>query len=733
MRQTSQAWREAIVGSPRYMELAAKVGLFDPDEVILPVTSSPEALWSRSEQLHDERIDDPARYATLEGNRWLLDRSFELFPDDYSVPGDMGYASAELSGPEGQLEGAFVQLNFTGVSILQACSVVFDGDPVDGVPTDFTVDVLAGGVSFYSRKFTGNVQRQASLSGFRVYNPDAIRITVERWSLPLRRVRLVEIFSGYFERWIPDNLAAFTATLQGQFSCLSQPYGSVRVSIDNADRRYEPRKKDSIFQSIEERQGVDIYLGCETANGMEWLRLGVFYLAGDGWKASSNEITISWYLVDIIGLLSERTFIVPDTLPTTLSGWLQALVSQLGPNFSSRWHADPAYADRPVEANSREDVTNKKCKDILRWICQASGTWPRARQEDGHLTAEPLWNQGNRYDLDNLEAYPEVKANRSLAALIFRLADENNTEYVVSGNAASSEDTVTIANPFLHTRDQALAAARLILSQYGGNILELTGRGDPSSEIGDVDTVWLDESAAVAARRMSQTFQFQDGVMQGCRSTLLQADGSYLYTEFAIMDADDGVFAAVDGVTEYRLVLSDGGQGGGLGEDGFVRGEGVLPGHDVAAGFGDPGPDGSGGRVWFGVIHLNPGQIVPYHRGRGGTPSIQPGEPGEAGEPSTFGVYSSANGTVYPNGYTDIANGQTFCRAGVAAPLPGSGDGGAGGAGGDPGQGYWRQLFWPDGRPRGWEFVITQAPGKGKPGVPGASGFIMVSWDKPKG
>ena len=135
--------------------------------------------------------------------------------------------------------------------------------------------------------------------------------------------------------------------------------------------------------------------------------------------------------------------------------------------------------------------------------------------------------------------------------------------------------------------------------------------------------------------------------------------------------------------------------------------------------------------MWYGTIKLNPGETVSYHRGRGGAASGKAGVAGAMGEHSTFGVYSSANGTLYPGGYTDIAHGQTFCRTGVAVPLPGSGDGGKGGDGGEPGAGYWEQLFWEDGRPRGWHFEVTKPPGPGKPGVAGASGFIMVTWAKP--
>ena len=68
-------------------------------------------------------------------------------------------------------------------------------------------------------------------------------------------------------------------------------------------------------------------------------------------------------------------------------------------------------------------------------------------------------------------------------AVTFRLADGEGTEFVVSGNSTSSEKTVTIITPFLHTAEQALAAARLILAQYGGNVYETAGRGDPAGEI----------------------------------------------------------------------------------------------------------------------------------------------------------------------------------------------------------------------------------------------------------
>lgn len=701
MIDATSAFRSAIVGKTRRIYLKAVVDISDPDMTIGTVTSSGLAPWSKLAQLTDKDISAPLRYATLEKNRWLLDGSFAIFPDDYQIAGEIGTASEALSGADGTFSTpAWTQLSFANVSVLQACSIFFSSDPLDGVPEDFTVDILVDGVSYHTETYTGNTQSAVKISGFTVYTPDAIKITVTKWSLPYRRMRTVEIIPGYYEQWSENMLASFSVQQQGDVSCLTLPYGMLKMAMNNKSRMFEPRSKSGLFQSIEERQGVEAYIGVRLADGtVEYKRVGVFYQYSDGWKTGDNGLTMQWDLVDIIGLLADRAYLAPTVLPITLSGWIASLVAQLGTNFADRYTVDADYADLAVTASSRAAVSGKKCGDILRWACMATGTWPRADAETGKLAVEPLWNQGSKITLENLVNYPTMKANQSLASLIFHLSD--GTEYVVSGNSTSSEKTMTIENPFLHTQAQALTAARLILSCYGGNQLELTGRGDPSSEIGDVDTVWLDESSATAARRIYQTFQFSDGVLQGCQSKLLQADGSYLYTERAVF-TESGSWTAPAGKTRLRVILVGHGGNGTAGADGDF---------DAA---GADGTDGLGGLVWSDTIQINEQQTFAI----------------TIGEVSTFGVYSSANGQRYPNGYTDIQSGDSFARTGVAVPKSGTGDGGKGGRGGNKGERHKEKQYHPDGSPAGSRWIVDVEPGKGTPGVAGVAGCVVVYWDK---
>lgn len=703
MIKSGQAYRAAITGDARRILLRAVIDIISPDIVFGVGETSGQILWSKLEQLHDKVFGNPTKYATLERDRWALDGTWDIFPDDPTqAVGQMGYIGNVLSGADGTFSTPpWVELQFSGVSVLQACSVYFPGNDYDGFPEDFTVEVKQGGTAYHTRTYTGNTASSVSLEGFTVNNPDAIRVTVTKWSRPSRRMRVVEIVPGVYEGWDGGMIAEFSVKQQGNIAATALPYGTCTLKIDNLSRRFEPRSKNGLFQSIEERQGIDVSLGVRLADGTdEYKRLGIFYQYSGGWKTGDNGLTMQWNLVDIIGLLANREFLAPATLPTTLGGWIGALAAQLGVNFQDRWHVDPNYTALPVTVRTADDLQGKSCGDILRWVCQATGTWPRADASTGDLTAEPLWSEGNKVTLDNLNGYPVMRANGDVAALIFTLNDGAGTKYIVSGNATSSSETVSIDNPFIKTQAQALAAARLILATYGGNVLDLTGRGDPSSEIGDVETVWLDESSATTARRVMQTFQFSSGVMQGCQSQLLQADGAFLFTERQIITRS-GTWKAPAGKKSLRVILVGKGGNGTGGTDGTWE----CAGND--------GTDGLGGLVWAGTININDQQAFEV----------------SLGEHTVFGAYSSANGKRYENGYTDVASGDSFARTGVKYPRPGTGDGGAKGLGGVKGER--EKIKWKDESGASHSYwKVYQEPGLGQAGTPGALGCVVVYYDK---
>ena len=712
MISSTSAYQDAVVADTRRIYLKVIVDISDPDLVFGAITYSGIASDVCVPGQVEDKVFQLVPYGTLETDRWILDGTMQIFPDSPSqLREQAGFIGDVLSGEDGTYETpVWVKIQFENVSILQACSVYFPTAEYDGVPDTFKVEIFQGGTAYYTKNFTGNTESTFHLDGFTVMNPDAIRVTVSKWSRSDRRLRVVEIVPGVYEDWTGDMIASFSVKHQGDVSCMTLPYGTCSIKMDNLSRRFEPRSKDGIFQSIEERQNIDVQMGVRLEDGTdEYKRLGRFFQYSGGWKTGDNGITMQWSLVDIVGLLQSREFIPPSSLPTTLSGWVSALVAQLGENFEDMYSVDPNYSNISASVNSQDDVLGMKCGDILRYVCMATGTWPRADAETGKLAVEPLWNQGNKITLDNLQSYPTIKANEDVAALIFKLNDGNDTQYIVSGNSTASSETKSIQNPFIKTEEQALTAAKMILATYGGNRIETTGRGDMTSEIGDVDTVWLDESSATTARRIQQTFALNDSVLKDCQSILLQADGAFLFEGMEVLTESGQWTAPEEAGTTLRVILVGGGNGGNTGADGTWE----AP--------GENGEDGVGALIWAGTIQINPQQTFDVTIGRGG--GI-----GQDGTATVFGQYSSANGQRYSPSYTDVASGNAYGRTGVQSPAPNTGDGGKGGEGGIKGNRHEESFTFPGGGGTRW--VIDNYPGEGQPGKPGASGCVVIYWDK---
>lgn len=141
------------------------------------------------------------------------------------------------------------------------------------------------------------------------------------------------------------------------------------------------------------------------------------------------------------------------------------------------------------------------------------------------------------------------------------------------------------------------------------------------------------------------------------------------YDTFEILTGT-GTWTAPKGAKNARAVLIGGGDGGTNGKNGTGGRNGHVTGNPSAEGKGgkggEPGTPGNGGKIL--QIEIDATQSYAYKSGVGGAV-------GELGTATTFGAFSSANGTANDNGYTDIINKKTYARKG----LPGV----AGGDGGD--------------------------------------------------
>lgn len=522
----SEEYSKAVNADVRRTYIRAILNLVSPNITYGAVTGSEQdADYSRPEQASDGVIDSGDTYQTLEWNRLTLDGSTKIFPDTVSeIVGQVGIVGAELCDGAGRFATPQTfTLPFRDSGVVQACSLIFSSDVNNGTARDFTLEILKGDAVLYAKTYADNHAGRVIAEGFTLNDPTAIRVSITRWTIPYRHVRITELLPGLNETWNNDIFSAMSIAQQANFTNLALPYGTCTLEIDNSDKRFEPRNKNSFFRSIEARQGILISIGVRLRDkNVEYMPIGKYYQFSGGWETSNNDLSIRWDLIDIIGMLTDRDFVVPEALPTTLEGWAEAVTSQLGVGFAKMYTVDDRFAQTPVTAKSTEAVTGKKCGDIIRYMCMATGTYASADVYTGRLRIRTLPESGTTLTLDNLASYPTTRGNDDIGALLFTLSD--GTQVMFAGTEAASNESTLIENPFLHTVEAAEAAAAEILRFYGGNQIECSGRGDPSTELGDIDKIELGEGTVATGRRIAQTFVYESGVLQNCQSLYLEIE-----------------------------------------------------------------------------------------------------------------------------------------------------------------------------------------------------------------
>lgn len=524
MQSATNEYAAAIDAGYRRILPRAIIDIIDPDIIYGSVTSSGQSWVSTPEQLHNKAFDTPVKYMSLEPNRCLLDGSFALYPDNASdIADENGFVGDVLSREDASFQShPWVQLNVSNLSIMQACSIHFTKNACDGVGTDFVVQVYSGDAISYQKQVTGNIDASVYFDGFTANNVTAIRVTFSKWSIPGRFPRLVEIVPGIYESWEDNTLYSIDVMHETAFNCMSVPYGTCTIQVLNKGKRFNPYNKAGLFKSIEERQAISVAMGVETNTGAEYIPLGMYYQKSGGWETDAYGLTIQFKLVDIVGLLADRDFVTPAVLPSTLSGWIAAIVAHLGASFAKRYEVDASLSSVAMTADA-EDLKNATCGTVLRYACMAAQAAFRADAITGKLRVfVPDSTSGVSIGADNMNSYPKNQPTDSIADIKFRLADTNNTEYTVNGTLVASDKSLSISNPFIRTQSQADTAAQYILSWYGKTQFTVYGRGDMRSELGDVDRFWTGFDDIASGRRYKQQFKISNGVMKNVPSYLLE-------------------------------------------------------------------------------------------------------------------------------------------------------------------------------------------------------------------
>lgn len=726
MINTSQKYAAGIVADSRRQTVRAVFDMVDPDALVSGVSTNSESPISLTAQAAVRgKGETEQTIACFESNYWILDGTRDLRPDNPADrEGQVGWESGALSGSDGSFSAPYpyIELDIDGASILQAVSIVFTDRPLNGHPVDFTIQLWSGDTLLITTEKNGETDGGVIVvDGFTVHYPTRVRLTVKKWSIPGRRVRVPRFMLGLYEDWDAKTIQSVDVYTEVTFSGLKIPYSTCTVKIYNENHRFDPYAPNSLFASIEDRQSVKIEYGLYMDDGtIEWIPAGTYYQQSAGWKL--QDLTVSWDLLDIIGVLTKRKFEVPDVLPTTLSGWLEALMDSTGVNFADRYTVDADVASLELSA-SAADVEGKTCGEILRFLCMATNTWPRQEFSTGKLRVGKItYTDGNKITLDNMSSYPTMSANDDISDITFELDDGSVT---FPGNNTNSEVSLSVNNPFVHTTDDARKAVISCMFEYGGRSFVVNHRGNPSSECGDIQSVETQFDSIISARLYKQQLTLDNGVMRNVPSELVQSPNDSVYQNKTILTGS-GTWTAETAGT-IKLTIIGGGNGGMGGGGGNMHHQGWSAPEDNTGGIG-----GDGGGVFIIEIQASEGQEFDYACGTGGYGGSkggvgQDGSHGGAGTASTFGAFSSANGTVYSVGIMDIATGAVYAQRGGDYGAKIDGKNGSGGSGGKMGKNG--MTVTRTNKETGQSYdVVKSRPTAGEFGQPGQPGCIIVEW-----
>lgn len=721
MIKHSTAYDSAVVADSRKQVVRAVFDLIDPDAVIEGFSSNDESPFSLTSQIIKRANEESEQnVATLEQNRWLLDGSFILPTKERE--GQVGWESNTICNANCEFEVApYVELNVSGVDVLQAVTLSFPTKAHDGYPQEFTISIYSGATLADEKTISNNTQTTLIVDGLNAYYPTKVRLTIHKWSLPYRRVRTLHFFMGIHETWDTKIIKSVDIYTEVTFSGLSLPYSSCTISVYNENHRFDPYAPNSIFRSIEERQAIKVELGMRIEDGgYEWTPAGTYFQQSGGWTL--QDLTVQWQLVDVIGMLVNRRFVLPAVLPTTLGGWIEAITSSLGVNFRTFFSVDPDVAVIPLTAYA-DKVEGKFCGELLRFACMATNTWPRQDVETGFLRIGKLERvEGNRITLDNMSNFPVMSANNEVADITFTLDDGSVT---FAGTNTESDVSLSVDNPFVHTADDARKAVLSCLLEYGGRRFQAMHRGNPTSEVGDLQTVDTQFRTTVTARTYKQQLKLDNGVMLNVPSFLVQSPNDTIYKNRVVLTGS-GTWIAPATTTELKVTMIGGGFGGQGGGGGVWIWDSFTP--DKR----DGSAPGSGGKVSVILFTANASQSVVYACGKGGAGGAggtvdADGQMGGVGTDTSFGSFTSANGLFYENGLMDIQSGAVYAAKGASGVLASYGSGGAGGVQGRDGRIVTVEKEEEDGDFVHETSTVAYAT-DGTAGASGLDGCIIVEW-----
>lgn len=412
-------------------------------------TGTPEEIYSRASSVVVDIRTDEAKYATLEHNQWVLDKSSQTLPS--SPPLADGFISRSLSGADCIFEEIpTITITFSEVHSYYVPGLTLTWSPVyNEYATRFRITAYNGDTQVATATVEDNTSVECiawiAMSGY-----DKIVIEILEWCLPYCRARLLECIIGVRQIYTKVDLVSFNHEQHADLLSGELPKNTIVFELDNSDSRWNPENPTGVEQYLIQRQTLNVKYGFYIDGELEWIRAGRFYMSE--WNTPSNGLTATFTARDLLEFCGD---IYTGPRSGTLLSVIREALAQSGIEEEDTI-LDSSLGN--ISTDFSEDQTDYTCAEVLQMAANA-GQCCMWQCRDGVLHIGKVNTTLTDYVIGTMDngvmntyAHPEVNLTKELKSV-----NVNNG----MGTAINSENGITqeVQNPLIVSSDVANAVA----------------------------------------------------------------------------------------------------------------------------------------------------------------------------------------------------------------------------------------------------------------------------------
>lgn len=472
MQSVSQTWedvQEQYLVPESYVEIAMNVG--DPDaQASASSSDNGHVDYSDSSSLVEAEGNDPALYATLEHNIWVLNGTFEILPDEEPY-GENGYISDVISGDDGSFSTyPTITISFGSVfsALIPGLTITWS-ETYGEYASSFRITAYNGQTQTAQEVVEGN-SSITSVVYVDIQNYDRITIEVLAWNIPNRRARVERVMVGIEKTYTKTDLMGFENTMMVDLLSAELPVSEITFQISNLNGEYNPDNPQGAARYLIERQSVVVRYGYKIDGKIEWIPAGTYYMSE--WQTPQNGITATFTARDAQEYMTDLyTGTSSGTLMEIATAAFQQAELPAVEDGTSRWIIDSSL--NSISVPDDVDLSDRTIGEVLQLVANAA-CCVFFQDRNGIVHIQPFSGSATDYEINKFNSYSnsELTLTKQLKAV-----NINNGQYVL--NVGAVGETQNVSNPLISTERAQTVAQWVASVLQNRRILSGQFRADP--------------------------------------------------------------------------------------------------------------------------------------------------------------------------------------------------------------------------------------------------------------